>query len=347
MNKILTELKILKNEKENSVVKNLTKTPMKEPNDVMPHTNAPIENAVQQADLLFLPNDDGYKYLLVVVDIATRRVDAQPLKSKDSNEVKQAMQKILKRKILKTPLRLEVDAGKEFQGTFKKFYEKIFKIVTKIAGRHRQQSVVETKNFQIGKILNTRMLVEEMNNDDVSRSWVDIVPEVIKLMNKHLSHEPNPIDVNQPVRTNSYTAKVLPIGTSVRIQLDNPISYIDEKTLSGKFRAGDIRWTKSVHKITQIYLRPGQPPMYQVDNDKRVAYTKYQLQVVKENEIRPTTQSQNKYNIEKLIRRFKRSNKIYFEVKWEGYNETTNEPRSNLMKDVPEMVKQFELKLGK
>ena len=98
MNKILTELKILSSENENSLVKNLTKTPLKEPNKVMPHTNAPVENATQQADLLFLPNDDGYKYCLVVVDIATRKVDAEPLKTKESKEVKQALQKIYKRR---------------------------------------------------------------------------------------------------------------------------------------------------------------------------------------------------------------------------------------------------------
>ena len=99
MNKILKELKMLREENENSLVKNLIKAPLKEPRDVMPHTNAPKENAVQQADLLFLPNDDGYRYLLVVVDIATRKVDAEPLKSKESKEVKKAMEKIYRRPI--------------------------------------------------------------------------------------------------------------------------------------------------------------------------------------------------------------------------------------------------------
>lgn len=341
MNKILTDLKILSNERDNSVVKNLTRIPPKEPRDVMPHTTAPIQNAVQQADILFLPNDDGYKYLLVVVDIATRRVDAEPLKSKESNEVKKALQKIYKRKVLKSPLRLEVDAGKEFEGAFKTYYNKLFDIVKKIAGRHRQQSVVETKNFQIGKILNTRMLVEEMNNNDVSRSWVDILPDVIKLMNKYLSHKAVDTNVDEPIKTNAFTANVLPIGTKVRVQLDNPKSYIDDKALSGKFRAGDIRWTKTTHTITQIYLRPAQPPMYQLDNNKRVAYTKYQLQVVRNDELPPSTASQNKWNVKKLLKRFKYKNKIYFEVLWED-GSITKEPRTNLIKDIPLMVKQFE-----
>ena len=46
MNKILTDLKILSNVRENSLTKNLTKTPLKEPNDVMPHTTAVIINTI-------------------------------------------------------------------------------------------------------------------------------------------------------------------------------------------------------------------------------------------------------------------------------------------------------------
>jgi hypothetical protein len=42
MNRIFTDLKILSNERENSLVKNLTRQPLKEPRDVMPHTTAPI-----------------------------------------------------------------------------------------------------------------------------------------------------------------------------------------------------------------------------------------------------------------------------------------------------------------
>lgn len=51
------------------------------------------KNVSHQADLLHLP-DDGCHYLLVVVDTATRTVDAEPLKTKDSIEVKNATTKI-------------------------------------------------------------------------------------------------------------------------------------------------------------------------------------------------------------------------------------------------------------
>ena len=48
----------------------LSKVPPKDPD--RPSEFIPKADVVHQADLLFLPNDDGYRYLLVVVDVATR-----------------------------------------------------------------------------------------------------------------------------------------------------------------------------------------------------------------------------------------------------------------------------------
>ena len=69
--------------------------------------------------------------------------------------------------------------------------------------------------------------------------------------------------------------------------------------------------------------------MYQLDNNTNVAYTKYQLQTVKSDETIPTTSSQSKFVVKKLLKRFKLKNKIYFEVLW-GDDSRTNEPRSSL-----------------
>jgi len=94
LNNILKELDIIQDPKENSILKNLIKIPKEEPKAVMPHTTVTGKFNTEQADLLFLPEDEGYKYLLVVVDIATRLCDAEPLKSKESKVVAKAIQRI-------------------------------------------------------------------------------------------------------------------------------------------------------------------------------------------------------------------------------------------------------------
>ena len=82
MNKVLHELGLTSSN--NNLLSNLTKVPRKEPKSMMAHTTASQPFTTEKADLLFLPNDNGYKYLLVVVDIATRKTDAEPIKNKDN-----------------------------------------------------------------------------------------------------------------------------------------------------------------------------------------------------------------------------------------------------------------------
>ena len=69
-------------------------------------------NYIHQADLLFLPTDEGKKYALVVVDVDSRYIDAEPLCSKSSASVAKAFDKMYARKKLKFPNTLIVDPGK-------------------------------------------------------------------------------------------------------------------------------------------------------------------------------------------------------------------------------------------
>ena len=72
-----------------------------------PKFNVSLPNAVHQADLLFLPHDKlphgrkVYKYALTVVDVASRYKAAEPLTSKESDEVSKAFLRIYKRGPLK------------------------------------------------------------------------------------------------------------------------------------------------------------------------------------------------------------------------------------------------------
>lgn len=63
-----------------------------------------VKNYNFMADLLFLPTTSkGFKYLLVMVDIASDEFDIEPLKDKESSTVLNATKAIFKRGILKLP----------------------------------------------------------------------------------------------------------------------------------------------------------------------------------------------------------------------------------------------------
>jgi hypothetical protein len=255
----------------------------KGPNEV-PQFQDFVEGAFQQADLLFLPEDQGYKYLLVCVDDSTRKVDAQPLKDKLSNNVVKAFKKIYSRKILKIPQHIELDAGKEFKGATESYFNTLgIKIRYAETARHRQQALVEAKNHIIGKLIFILENHEELKTHKQCKEWVKFLPKIIDEINKHIKEsQPNP---KKPISdfplSDKSNQNLLAAGTLVRVLLDHPIEVYNQKRLIGdRFRAGDIRYRIKTNKITNVLLRPGFPPLYTVDDGTTVQHTRQQLQVM-------------------------------------------------------------------
>lgn len=337
------------------IVNELFKKPRKDRGVNAPTFQRYPKNLIHQADLLFLPDDDGYKYALVVVDIGTRLTDAEPIKDKTSAIVAKAFEKIYKRKILSMPKKIEVDPGTEFQGATKQFFDSN-DIVVHVGkpNRHRQQAIVERRNQMIGKELFMRMTSQELQTGVVSREWADDLPVVIKNMNaKTRKKQIRTPDDEYKCAGDACT--LLSEGMSVRVALDAPIDVASGKKLHGKFRDSDIRYEIKPKKIAQVIIQPNQPPLYLVDDgngktDHRQAYTKSQLLPVSANEkpaqekdIRPIKKDgQDLYIIEKILDRKKVGNKIMFVVKWKGFKDTTLEPRTTLIHDVPDLVEEFE-----
>jgi hypothetical protein len=308
------------------------------------------ENAVQQCDLLFLPTDDTYKYCLVVCDVGGyRQTDAEPLKTKSSTEVLQAFQRIYKRKYIKFPTyMMSCDPGGEFKGIVKKYFEDQGVIMRYGKPDHHQsQASVEAKNHVIAKALFMRMTAQELQTGEKSTEWVEFLPLLIKELNKRLKRLTKTFTkFDAPILANKNNDDLLDEGTKVRVALDAPLDAADNSKLHGKFRATDIRWYKEPTKIKQILLRPDQPPMYLTEQFPHTPYLRERLQVVGEVENNPPENLQRKFIVEKLLEKKKIKNKIHYLVKWKGKpaSENSYEPRTNLIQDIPEMVKAFDEK---
>ena len=117
----------------------------------------------------------------------------------------------------------------------------------------------------------------------------------------------------------------------------------------------DDRWAMKERTIKEVLIGPGLPPQYLLDGDvgKRkvepVAYTKNHLQVIKPNEVYPEGEkvirgSPKTYIIDKIIQKKKIKGKIFYEIKWKGFKETTFEPRTELIKDQQKLIADFESK---
>lgn len=335
--------------------------PPNEKGDAIPHTNVYHNDTVHQADLLFLPTDKGFRYLLVVVDLHNGATDAEPLKGKDSTLVFYALQVIYKRSRLDWPNRLETDPGSEFKGAFKvgvnakNVYLRYGK-----TNRHRQQATVESCNHTLGEALNLRMSAIEQITGQSSHDWVGFLPILLNEVNKQVQagregKRKDPADKG-PRYGDKKGCTFIEEGTRVRVMLDGPEDQVTGERLHGKFRAGDIRWDPVIRKVYQILVRPDQPVLYIVteknsDKPEQVGYTKEQLQVVNESAEEPVAKKLNlpknleQYQVKEILAKKREKGRVFYQVRWLGFADKADwtwEPRSKLIKDVPELIKKFE-----
>lgn len=100
MNRILREFGLETETNENSLLNNLYQVPKQDKGPNMPHFQYPDAGQIVQADILYMPNDQGYKYMLVVVDNGSRLIDAEPMKTHNSKATVEAFTAIFKRKLV-------------------------------------------------------------------------------------------------------------------------------------------------------------------------------------------------------------------------------------------------------
>ena len=350
-----------------TVKQTLYATPSKEKGVEMPKTNNYTKNGTHQADLLFLPDDDDFKYALVVVDLHTGLTDAEPLKDKEQATVTEAIKEIYKRSILDKPARLETDPGVEFKGLFTEYCQEegISHRLGK-TGRHRQQAVVEQRNGVIAEALNLRMAAFEQISGDTSRLWVSFLPKVIAAINNNLPKRPKTDQAEQIDKKSGKPKYPLEIGnqpplsegTKVRAVLEEPKDYVTGKRLHGNFRKGDQRWDSTPQTIKQVLMRPDQPVLYLLSQKadptkvETVGYTRKQLQVVQDNEPEPDPEKLDApefetYNVHSVEDKRKYKNKIQYLVRWVGFpdpKDWTWQFRTELIKNpnVKKLIDQFE-----
>ena len=318
----------------------------------MPKSQVFEKDIYYQADCLYMPEDNKYKYMLVCCDMYDGALDAEPLKEITPESILKAFKEIFTRNYLNYPVFITFDKGNEFKGInitnyFKKNGTNIKYALT---GRHRQLANVERANQKIATILFKRMSSQELITGEPDKHWVDDLKPLIKVLNEH-KKKPLKREINIYPIVDKYSGDLIKIGSNVRLLLDYPINTTNNARLNGKFRSSDIRWTPTIYQTTQVLLKPGYPPGYLTTANDNVYRTKNQLLVVKENEKEPDAKflrgTQNNYIITKILDKKIKGKKIFYLVKWKGFseNENTWEPSSTFDRtnDLKEMKRNFNL----
>lgn len=293
----------------------MTREPTRDKGFNMPSHHSSNPNGIHQLDLLFLPQDGKYKYLLVAVDVATRSSDFEPVADKKSSTIVDALKKIYSRQYLNMPYMFQVDDGSEFKDDFKKYVNKHNRGVrTAQTARHRQQAVVEKWNQFIGKALTYRMLVKEIETGKRNTEWTQYLPRLRKFMNAKFKKKPKEVPLDAPVCKGS-SCDLLDVGTVVHVALDKPRA-IGNTSITERFRTGDLRWSDPA-VIDDVLLTPGLPPLYVIEGYPNVAYTKNQLLIAR-NQTKPELE-EDEFEIYRFRGKRTRRRKVEYLIEYKGY----------------------------
>ena len=302
----------------------------------------PIADYNFMADTLHMPTDKkGYSYLVVVVDLATYEFDMEPIKNLNSDEALAAIKTMFKRKYIKKPYAtLATDGGAEFKGSFAKYLYKnsILHRVGEI-GRHQQHAPVESLHRQLGRLFNGYMNTMEIKTGKRYREWTDIIESVRVKLNAHRKQKVTAKSMKDVV----YKAPDIThmpkfkVGTLVYRALNHVEDALGKKQPSEKYREGDYRWDRQPRKIEQVFVYAGdQLYRYKLKGLPNVSYAEWELMPAKEDE--------ELFEVRKFLKSRKIGNKVYL-LTWywkELKKDASWQPRSEMMKFVPDMVREFE-----
>lgn len=241
--------------------------------------------AVVQADVIYMKEDPkGYKYIMTVVDVATRAMDAEPMIGRTADDAIEAFDRIFKRKRITTEIEtLYTDPGSEFAN--KKFHEHMNTYGIEVrhtkTARKGQMGVVEYFNHLITKSLYTKMTTVELETKKDFSEWSDLLPKVVTILNEAGNlKKPKTTQFFKDIRaTNKEIDERLEVGEVVHVRLETPVDHLLDKNnkLHGTFRNGDIRWEQSLTEITNVIMVPNQPIRYMVKKYNNATFLRKEL----------------------------------------------------------------------
>ena len=271
-----------------------------------------------QADLaevgLIANTNQGYRYILTVIDIFSRYAWARPLKSKQGEVVATAFKDIFREG--RIPHRVQTDQGKEFENRhvrtlFREHNIELFSVKSAYKAaiverfnrtlKHRLWRYFTAENKQQW----TKVLQDAVHaynhsvHRTIKRKPADVTPAVVGEMRDEMAERPEPAKGKDDIK----------VGEMVRISKVK--SVFDKGYLPN--------WTEEIFTVESIN-RKSKPFMYKLKdyNDEIVDGSFYR------HEIQPISKTDDVYLVEKVIRQKQQHGEKWFLVKWQGYPASMN-----------------------
>ena len=170
------------------------------------HYNVTNIDDLWEADLIELRNlknyNDGYSYLLTIIDVLSKFVWVEPLRDKTSAGVVRAFERVLSRNKERIPVYLQTDKGKEFIGApFQKFLKEKdirFRVTrnpdVKAAVVERFNRTLKERMWRYFTHKNTRRYIDVLQDivhayNHTRHSTIKMEPAVVTLENARIARE--------------------------------------------------------------------------------------------------------------------------------------------------------------
>ena len=265
------------------------------------------------ADMQAVSNEnDGYRYLLICIDVFSKYLWVIPLKTKTGPALVTAFRKILESG--RKPEKIQTDQGTEF-------FNKHFKALMKKEEIHLYNTYNETKASIVERVIRTlKTRMWRYFTAKKTMRYIDILQDLVDSYNrsKHRSIQKKPINVTQKNEREVWHTLY---ADSEEDEKERPVNY--------KFEVGDqVRISKMKRRFENGYLPnfskeiftvsqqiPRHPPVYKLkDYDQEelsgTFYNEELQKVIKEDDV---------YEVEKVLKtRGTGKNKEVY-VKWLGY----------------------------
>jgi len=271
-----------------------------------------------QADLadvsLIASQNNGYRFILTVIDIFSRYAWARPLKTKSGKEVTAAFEDIFKEG--RIPRRIQTDQGKEFENRdvlalFAKHDIELFSVKSAY-----KAAIVERFNRTLKHRLWRYFTMS------TKEKWTDVLQDVVNAYNnsvhRTLGRKPTDItpavvgDVREEVFSNRPPSRKkgdIKVGDTVRIS-----------KVKSVFAKGYLpNWTEEIFTVASIN-RKTSPITYKLKdyNGEEIEGSFYR------EEIEHIIHEDDEYIVEEVLRTEKRGNERWSLVKWAGYPSSMN-----------------------
>ncbi|CAI5671384.1 unnamed protein product [Oreochromis niloticus] len=272
-----------------------------------------------QADLCDMKSlsehNDGYQYLLTVIDVFSKKAYARVLKNKTGVQVTKAFEAVLKDSQI--PQKLQTDSGKEF---FNSSFQSLMKkhgINHFATGSDLKASVCERFNRTLKSKMYRYFTAQN------TRRYIDVLQDLLQSYNTSY-HRSIKMAPNQVKSDNVALVFQNLYGTSSRCR-KKPMKFkkgdlVRLSKVRGVFdKRYEQTFTSEVFTIDQCI--PRDPPVYKIkDYDGEEIIGSFY-----EHELQKIALCKDKlYHIDKILSKRKQRGQLYFLVKWRNWPEKFN-----------------------